>query len=281
MKHARLLIALLLVATVLVDSVAVSMVLAEGRPPDDISERRMIPLIALVFAQSSLVAVWAGFGERSIAWRLMGLILTAALCGGLVAWIPAFLGVDNVHVVRLRENCIIFLTAQTGLIFCGLMVARVADARLVRPADSKSFERGADQPSRVQFSLAYAFSWMTAAAVVLGILKYAVSVEAVSWMLNWWLELSILSSANAALALCTLWAVLGTRWLALRVTLLCVALLAAIGGHIYEGGFGGSWVVATLPVLEALWMIASLYVFRVAGYRVVRRAGTRLQHPPN
>ncbi len=65
MKHARLLIALFLLATVLVDLVALSLVGGHRWP-----HRAAVVPFALMFTQVSLAAIWAALGKLSLPWRL-------------------------------------------------------------------------------------------------------------------------------------------------------------------------------------------------------------------
>jgi hypothetical protein len=265
MKTTRLLIGLLLLATVLVDGVVVSIVLSLGKLFQDPRALFWIfVLVALALAQSSLAAIWAGFGRRSIAWRAMALVLTITAWSRLMPWV-----INPSTPNRLATEWAVLLLAQTIIVFAGVIMARLAGVRVVSATEALPAANDADRHARFQFSLAYAFSWIIAVAVILGVLQYALYRQHVPPDADFWLSLAALSVAHALMAMAALWTALGTRWAAVRVFVLCATTLAAHAAHTYV--WEEILVGATVCVVQVSWLLGSLWVIRVAGYRLVRQ----------
>ena len=267
MRRPGLLITLLIVATVLVDLVALSVV---PRPPEGPHPAMMV-LYSLSMAQVSLVALWAGLGGKSAPWRVIGLVLVVVLWSALLA---AVLSYSFTLPREIASLWTVVLLVQAVAVFISLSVARAVAVRLVSVDDLDSVEKGGTGRSRLQFSLAYLLGWTTAVAVTLGLLKYTVDYRTLSPWLSTWRQLSVLAVGNPAIALVALWALLGSRWLGLRVLLLCLTAAAAIASERWLAARSPFWVPALLWLVQALWLAGSLAVFRVCGYRVVRRRST-------
>jgi hypothetical protein len=78
--------------------------------------------------------------------------------------------------------------------------------------------------------------------------------------------------AHAALALAALWAILGAGWPIRRALALLLGIIAAWVAYewiAYERTRAGIFP-SILALAQAFWLVASLAVVRVAGYRVVR-----------
>jgi hypothetical protein len=275
-RQARFLIALFLLATVLVDVVAVSMTVAKGHwyPFDEWYPYDKYFVGSLALAQSGLVAVWAGFGGLGMAWRLMILVLVDVAWGALAAWsydpssdLSDYLGPWG-----------ILLVATSAVVFACLVLGRWAGLRLMGTADEDGHDREPDGPARWQFSLAYLFSWITAAAVVLGIVQSVRVFCAIHEPIDFYRAVAVLGGCYAAVALGALWAVLGTGPLVLRIAALAFVLAGGIAGPWWTLEFGTLRDIVVLLFLTAFWLTASLAVFRVAGYRVVRRARKHRSH---
>jgi len=262
MRRPGLLIALLIVATVLVDLVALSV--APSRPEGP--HPGMILLFSLLMAQVSLVALWAGLAGRSAPWRVIGLVLVVALWSALLAVV-----LDYAPPVNIASIWTVLLLAQALAVFVPLSVARAMGVRLVSLDDLDAVEERGIGRSRLQFSLAYLLGWTTAVAVTLGLLKYTVDYRILPPYLGAWRQLSVVAVGNASMALAVLWALLGARRPGLRVLLLCLTTAAAIASDRWLAGMDPFWASASLCLGQALWLAGSLAVFRVCGYRVVRR----------
>jgi hypothetical protein len=166
-----------------------------------------------------------------------------------------------------------FLFAQTvgtslplvGLRFCGLGIARR------KPDDS------APQMQKLQFSLRALLAWTTALAALMGMVQitprefretFTSAEEA--------LPVCGVFGAIALLAVAALWIALGARWPVARVTTFGLAAAGAVVGLFTLQGSSGFLVILTLPCLYGVWLVGSLWVFRVLGYRLAWRRAIRL-----
>jgi hypothetical protein len=272
MRHARLLITLLVVATLLADVAALSIAASadQGSPPQW-PHAAVLVLFALSMGQVSLAAVWAGFAGRAFQWRMMGLMLIAVLWSRYVAWIVA--------PSRLDDYACLYgslLLAQVIAVLVTLTIARLSGVRLVHPDGGNVADDGDWSPSRFQFSLREMLSWTTVFAVVLGALRYTVDHHLFPSYLGDWRQFAVLSLANAIPALTAVWAALGVGRSALRAVVLALATAAAIGASSTLAEVVSFRGYAALCLLQVGCVLASLWVFRVAGYRVVREAWTGL-----
>ena len=263
-----MLIALWVAATVLVDVAALSVAASADRgSPPSWPHPAVLVLFALSMSQVSLAAVWTGFAGRWFPWRVMGLSITAVMWSRYVAWIVAPSQIDDYACLYGS-----LLLAQTIAILVSLTVARLSGARLVRADRVDMADEGASGPSRFQFSLREMLSWTTVLAVVLGALRYSVDHDLFPSYLGDWRQLAVLSLANAVPALLAIWAALGTGRPALRAMALALATAAAIGAGSMLAEVVSLRAYAVLCILQGVWVLGSLWVFRVAGCRVVRAA---------
>ena len=278
MRQARLLILLLVAATVLVDLVALSVLAYNEGFPVVWPHPALLVLYSLSLSQVSLAALWSGFGARSLPWRVMGLVLTIVFWGALVA---AWVTPDE--RAELQTIWIVLLLAQTVGILVPLSIARLKGLKLLSPSTAGSTGQTVCGRPLLQFSLGYLLSWITAVAVVLGLLQYTVDYRFLLSILQhlWW-EISVVSVGHAGLGLAALWAMLGTRRPALRTSVVALTTAAVIVAWKESEDADVNDLVryAALCLLDLLWLVASLWVVRVAGYRVVRRPRAGLEQSP-
>lgn len=276
MRPVRLLVILLVVATLLVDLVVVSSVVASHQiAPADWPHPAAIALFSLCMAQVSLIAIWTGFGGKSLPWRILGLVLAIGLWSRLLAWT-----VDRPDHVSMATDWTCLLLAQSVVILLPLWAARLRGVRLVRASNARPSEPVALGRCRFQFSLGYLLSWITVLAVVLGLAQYTLEFEELMRVLifAWWV-VPVFAVSHAGLALAGLWAVLGTarpwlRWLVVVLTIAATVVANHVWLEIEE-----IWTYTGLCVLQLLWVMASLSVFRVAGYRMTRAPRAEVQEP--
>lgn len=272
MRNRWVLVGLLVVATVLVDLVVWSIVLSKsepGRPPPALVEVAEIVLWLLAFAQVSLVAVWVGFAGTSLPWRLVGLIIVIALWAALEAMTRGPAGPFH---TSFQTYGTVSLLAQAITVLGPLVIARLAGVRLGTTTDVLSPPEAPGNRRRWQFSLGYLFSWLTVVAVTLGLLNWTIDYhQVVPLTFLLWEETMALSLAGAAIALPAVWTALGTGRPAWRLGLLCVTTLTAMA--IYTLWIEvDPWPDAILVCfVQVLWLLASLGVCRVAGYRIAFR----------
>ena len=70
---------------------------------------------------------------------------------------------------------------------------------------------------------------------------------------------------------------LGTRHPVLRTLVLVLVTAVAIDAGNRFAEVGDSWPYAALCIAQVLWLLASLGVFRMAGYQIVRPAPARFK----
>ena len=260
MRHARVLIALLLLATVLVDCAILGSVatMTKGMPPDWVID----VVLALALSQVSLAGIWAGLGKKSTPWRLAAAVLLPVL------WSRALQKVT-------RENAVAAWLALTLtpalLVVAVLFIARRVGVRLVRGAEGARIETSGQG---LQFSLRDLFAWTTATAVVLGIAKWLTPWESL-WLPEGLSRIMLVSISTTAIPFSALWTALGRKRLSARM----ISLLAIPAGLVLLV-FGRPYFCSYAPTtrdlvdfplffaVETFLLLGSLWVFRVAGYRL-------------
>ncbi|NQT16828.1 MAG: hypothetical protein HQ582_28990 [Planctomycetes bacterium] len=277
MRNARLLIGLLICATVLVDLVAVSVGLAYLGSQSPSRFVIFTILFLLAISQVNLLAVWIGFGGRSLIWRLVALVLA------IVSWSTA-LGIlcspaPPPSAEAYRSLIIVHLLKAAVPIFSILWIARLGGMKLVRTNDVSATGRAVSGRTRFQFSLGSLLSWITAAAIALGLFQYSVTnYEILRPLAD--MSIAIWLLENAAFVLLALWTALGSRRLLLRLLVTAVAVSVAVVTRcalIEDEGDRISRIAITIGVF--LWQLGFLCVLRVAGYRLVGRAWAGTSEP--
>jgi len=258
MRHDRLLIGLLLLATALVDCAVLWSCTASRSPPR--LEVQFFTLHSLALSQTSLAAIWAGLGKRSTPWRLVGVFLLAVLWSrGLAA---------TVFWLSTIMACFLLLLPQAVMVVVLLWIARPFGVRVVRGTEPPPAENVGWRP---QFSLRHLFAWTTATAIVLGVSTWVFrdGPELLQWLREravW--EAQVFNACNALMAFATLWAALSNRALARRISVLLLILVAAFALLPRLPGGPKPTLWALILTLQSVLLLASLWVFRVAGYRL-------------
>jgi hypothetical protein len=266
MTSSRVLIALLVAATVLVDLVVVACL---GDPPRLATPTLpAIVMVALVFGQVNLLAAWVGLRRPASPWPWTCLVGFIVLCSLL-------LGADD---GRDTTRLTLFPLMQAGFVIGSLWIVRLAGVTVVEGARDTASQDVAAPRKANQFTLAQLFGWMTGLAVCLGLLRCAINREDISEVLRelWHggLFVSLYHAGNVAVVCLVLWGALGRRWpLARGLTLYLVFLVAITPIWI------SAFVHTLLPfsgvlALQALLILGSLWVVRMAGYRLTVRKKT-------
>jgi len=261
MRRPRLLIALLLAASVLVD---LAVLLAARRS----EVGNVYPIIqpavvldGLRAGQVSLIAMWLALG-RTPGWlRLMATVAVIA------AWECAFRCAYPSALWWWME----ISAGQVIAVAVPLLITRLFGLQLVNLAVGPTAEQPAAR-RRFQFSILDLLGWMTAVAVTLGMFKLMwARVDFPGVLLSWDFEYVVVIGTDAAVAPAGLWTALGTRRFPLRVAVLMLTCFAAICGT--EVCFGVSVPDVYFYFCSLiLTLLGSLAVVRVAGYRIVRAA---------
>jgi hypothetical protein len=170
-----------------------------------------------------------------------------------------------------------FLLLEAAVAVALLGSARAAGLHVTGAADRA---RTGNQPTppRLQFSLRYLFAWLTAAAIALASLGYTFHLGSLA-LRAWDLRVMVVHAVvNVAVLLAALSALLTAwprllRWLiGLGASAVAIALIQLLFSSPRDPGLlcGGVTV----------WVLASLAVVRVAGYRLAwRRRGLIAQSP--
>jgi len=261
MRSREILIWLLLLATVLADYAV--LVAAQQESRSRLSPWYSTPVVvtALQVSQVSLAAIWLALGGGPSSLRLVRVVGVAAL------WSLAMSVVPYAGDVRLHT---FLLTAQMAVVSLPLLVARAYGVALIDLFAAPGVEASEPAGPAFQFSLRQLLGWMIALAVTFGTLKWIVGDIFLPMRALREIRIVPLLAGRCAIALAALWAALGTRWRNMRLLTL---------------GLAGVCAFCTLPTtaavaadesrvrfMETVLLAGSLWVFRVAGYRVQFRA---------
>ena len=240
MQTRHLLITLLVVAHVLVGLVAWSM--------GEFAKETFLLIAVVAISQVGLLAIWLALGRRAAPWRLVALI------GTIVGWSWILSSIQGEG-----PETVVFLLPLAATVAAILALARslglqlyVIDAEPTKIEDNRPW----------QFTLARLFAWTTSLAICLGLLSLTFR-----HCKNWnHLDLYIISKSAvvwSAVMLICLWATLtdhGRRLLA--VMLLVILFVYPTISH------PDSIIERYFFVQQIAMVVASLLVFRVAGYRL-------------
>ncbi len=268
MTSSRLMISLLLTATVAVDLAMLSTAGADGETVGGWPHPMAAVLFALCFSQVSLAAIWTALGRQTAPWRLAGGFLVVVFWSLALAMAPGEIESGN----RNSTYWIALLLVQAVAILVPLSVCRATGLRVSGKPDSGEHNENDSGRRRFQFSIAYMLAWMTAVAVVLGMFQWAFHYKLLSRDPVVWLEIVVIGVCNASLAFAGLWAVLGgsrasVRVVVLGATVAAVTLLLVT----FPSDAGYRYSLVTLSLVQAALLIGSLGVGRVAGFRLLRK----------
>lgn len=234
-------------------------------------------LLSVALSQGSLLAIWAVCGGRPTPWRVVAAIV------GIVVWIwvlgePAWVEQDpwwSWSWSLLWGYCVCLLLCQMVPVTGLLLLARLVGVGVTHGSHSGT----TTSRPRLQFSIRSLLEWTTALAMLLGTFHYIpedffISISS----LPPWRVLSIIAivGSGVLIAPAALWTALGTRLPLARYCTLLVAVAAAVATMtlvLGEDEFGYSLVFG---IGQTVWLVGSLWVFRLLGYRLVWRRRTRL-----
>ncbi len=258
-------------------------------------------LWGLYLSQVSLTAIWLGLGRPAAPLR------TVATFFVLIEWNAAIFFVTNETEDLYRG---FLLTGMvTALVAIPIMATRLLGLRLACLHNGELRELSPQGPERFQFSILYMFGLMTTLAVVLGMLQFMFICDYVQFrdLVDWWLVVRGIGF-HGLIAWAALWLLLDRRpmrtagrMLCSRLTWLIVLLVAIIcvtvglwrhnrqslasGTYIWNsyyysppppyshcyGDHAETSTVTQRMATEGALLLGSLWVFRLAGYRVVFR----------
>jgi hypothetical protein len=211
----------------------------------------------LMTSQITLVAIWVGLCTSLFALRfLMGV---AAL--SVHAWMS-----------RDPRSYFIFMGAQMLATAGPLSVARWAGLRVLPPGE---FLDGPRELRPHQFRLRNLMTGITGVCLLLGVLRAMPRYApfGADYDAEWFVGVMISSIGFALIGLVSLWAVLGTGMLALRIGA-PIATATLVGmGHSWMFSRQEALHMVRWEVLMMLFVVAPLAVFRYCGYRLEWRCG--------
>ena len=214
-------------------------------------------LIALVLSQSSLLGMWGGLGHSHWMIRLL-LVLVSTV------YLYAELGLGIGELDWEIYFLVALATFLVGFV-CWII-------RLVRAVLRTDVHVLANTREGLQFSIRHLMQLTIVVACLMTIGKLlAPSVRGLDSMA----QLSTLGLCYAAVALTSIWAILGLGHPAFRsVFVILIAVAAGLaGGYVTDrGSHLGFW--ASTTVLQAAMLVGSLFVIRGMGYRLVAKTPT-------
>jgi hypothetical protein len=230
-------------------AIALAVMMSPIHPDGESSDVFLYALFMLGPSQATLVALWAMMGGGKFVWRVLPTVLGVILC---LWW---FGKADREwREVTFGQFCV------WGPL---LLVARFTGLELVR----SSVQRSALRP--FQFYIRDMLMLTTAFAVILSALRCLPT----DWfqprlMPGFMVVFGSLAFVAASSLLCSL----GRRWPLVRI--LGVPLAIIVGAYLMVAAHIGNssvWYFAMLLGLMAAWLVASLFLVRLAGYRLAWR----------
>ena len=253
MRHHWKSIGLLLLTTVLIDGV-IAIIVRGGSSPDF----SLSAFLALMLSQTSLAGIWMGLGRTPSPLRMLGAI------GVIIAWGFVFNSRNGPSV----EDVIIVLMIPFATISVCLLLARWRGLHCVDTFDSVSRVESDRRPW--QFSISSLLAWTTVLAIILGVFKWLGLLASVPHPHLRTAEVLILGPGVALVSFAAIWMALGARSPIRRAPALVLAEAISIGAVcLIESPHSLDLaIVAWFMTLDAVFLVGSLLVFRMVGYRV-------------
>ncbi|MFV2069257.1 MAG: hypothetical protein ACC645_20010 [Pirellulales bacterium] len=253
MPRSRLLLALLMVATLLVDAAACRLAKGQNFP-----DPAMVLLMALAFSQIGLMAMWLTFGTAHY------LLRTAALIAGIVAWSHAIdLALASWALGDLGRSRIVSASLSLQAVITVLFSIPVRWTGVVWSSSAGRHDAPVGAiTGHVQFTVSRLLGWTTVTAMVATLARYYVVLPpSEHWLESGFL---LLGSAVAVLGGTYVGSTLRHAVPKLAMTILICAL--TVGATIHDRA--GPYV--TLYVLETLFALVWVTVSRAAGFAIHR-----------
>lgn len=208
--------------------------------------------LALIFAQTGLVALHCGFSRQHIALRTALFLATVLVSGDLASRYDGRTGLQGTWMIALLAHGLFVLVLTWWL--------RVNGCRLVQGG-----EQPTDSPIRWQFNLLRLFGVTTIAAIVLGVFsRFKVNTELLPHMVY---EATILALLPLQVCFCVL---KERRFSTMVITGFgTVCGLGVVLGLIVPGNDVLSMLWRTF--VQSLMLHAALSIVRQAGYQMVER----------
>lgn len=249
--RARRLVAGLIVVHVVLHALA--LLVCKGPPAgNDLFYVAFVALFVAGPGQGALLAIWTVFGNGRFLWRTLSVAVGALLYVWLVGLAE-----------RVDEEFVLCTIGELGFFAVLLCVARLTGLKLLRFSDVVK------APGPSQFYIRDMLAWMTALAVLMSAWRClpsdAIQFRGRGMPAGVPVGLAIVAGA-------TMFSMLGRGWVVVRIVSLPLAIgIAAVWLAWSVGELGRIGFNAILLGVMALWLIASLLVLRLAGYRLAWR----------
>jgi hypothetical protein len=260
MRHRNRLIYFWLLAMLLLDMAFLAYRVVRNPIPNEIYIAAN-GFLAVLFSQTGMLTIWIVWGRRAVLRRVFIGIFWILFSGAMLKMFILNYGPD------FPLLCILLLTQMT--ITLGLFgISTIAGWRLQQLAGAGALLK--EKAPLLQYTLRNLLSWMTAAAVILGLLQslllWGIRFEYPHKQL---FETMVFGALNALPLFSTLWVVNGQYCATFRGIQL-FAVLGILGFVVISFHPADRIYLAGIFALEFLLSAGSLLVFRLAGFRLVR-----------
>jgi hypothetical protein len=199
-------------------------------------------------SQAILFAFWVALGGGKFLWRVVPAVV------GLVVYMWCFKTAD--------QEWLITTMVQLGIGVVLLLAGRVTGLELSKASDMP------DDSRPFQFYVRDILAWTTALAVVLSALRCMTT----DWlfgrsMQNGFAIFGSVTFVAAASMFCSM----GRRWMIVRIALLALSIGFGVVVLLRATGDNRMWLFPAMLGLMAAWLCGSLFVVRLAGYRLTWR----------
>jgi hypothetical protein len=248
--------------------------------PSNRSDDFTIGLIfGTLFAQISLSSVWAAMGPERLVWRLPVTAFLGTLSCFAFLW--GLLGDDVAEALPITVGICGMMLVQSLLIQSPLWLARLILGWRIGIRSQASHVPAANE---TQFGIRQLFVWTTIAAILLAIGRLMFRDQSLDGTAELWhicLIFGLLAAFNLLYVLPLAWAALVQNriWLWLPLSVVCVGIVTTVEPTVFtmvtrepdpENIF--VWING----IQVAWILASLLVVRLCGYRLVRHTAATL-----
>ncbi len=266
MVPSSVIMTLLVAATALVD-LGIYLDITWGVPE---GSSAVDPLFIAGLGQVVVLLLWVVFGRTTLAWRILAVVSFVCVWASATSWISVLstvVGSDQLRAWRQWQLDSV-LPPLFGVTTMGITLAGFRLAGMEITESTRAAEHQCDVPPRWQFTVRNLFTWITATALVLTVLRLTIPVDQLKNVIlrrNWQLMEGsgvcvIVGIAAGGMA----WVLLGTRWPVLRALVLAILVVAAACLDYRDWNYEGRF-----PMLGTMgWAMALLAVTRIAGHRM-------------
>jgi hypothetical protein len=208
---------------------------------------------ALVVCQATLVGMWGGLGRTNGVLRLIGLATAIVLLATLLG-----LGLGDPDALMY-----FFVFIATSAVALPTWIVRLWKARIGHLGEEAPSREGLQFTIKHLMLLTFAVACLVTVGKALAPYVHGANIA---------MEVAVLAICFGAVALVSLWAMLGLGQPVVRIVVAVLIALGAgaIGGYVLDGPTDQIfWVFVALA--QAVCVLGSLSVVRASGYRLLAR----------